>query len=81
VVRRSDPLYADERNLSKVEKRTKDDMKVDRLLYARNNLEKAREPVTVAVKLRPRIRLTIRLLSGASGEPQFVEKFRDKSGP
>jgi hypothetical protein len=34
------PLYADDRNFYKVEKSTKDGTKVDRLLYAGNNLEK-----------------------------------------
>jgi hypothetical protein len=33
---------------------------VDRLLYAGNNLDKAREIFEEAVKHRPRIRLTIR---------------------
>ena len=36
------PAYADDRNFYKVEKWTKDGTKVDRLLYAGNNLEKAR---------------------------------------
>jgi hypothetical protein len=54
------PLYADHRNFYKVEKWTKDGMKVDRLLYAGNNLEKARELFDEAVKHWPRIRLTIR---------------------
>ena len=35
-------------------------MKVDRLLYAGNNLEKARKLFADAIKHRPRIRLTIR---------------------
>jgi hypothetical protein len=34
------PLLADERNFYKVEKWTKDGTKVDRLLYAGNNLER-----------------------------------------
>ena len=54
------PLYADDRNFYKVEKWTRDDTKVDRLLYAGNNLKKAREIFAAAVKHRPRIRLTIR---------------------
>ena len=54
------PLLADERNFYKVEKWTKDGTKVDRLLYAGNNLEKARELFADAIKHRPRIRLTIR---------------------
>ena len=35
-------------------------MKVDGLLYAGNNLDKAREIFAKAIKHRPRIRLTIR---------------------
>jgi hypothetical protein len=55
-----DPLVADVRNFYKVEKWTRDDTKVDRLLYAGNNLDKARDVFTKAIKHRPRIRLTIR---------------------
>jgi hypothetical protein len=55
-----DPLKADARNFSKVEKWTKDGAKVDRLLYAGSSLDKAREVFAVAVKHRPRIRLTVR---------------------
>jgi hypothetical protein len=55
-----DPLYADERNFYKVEKWTKDGSKVDRMLYAGNNLDRAREIFQQAVKHRPRVRLTIR---------------------
>jgi hypothetical protein len=54
------PLRADDRNFYKVEKWTKDGTEVDRLLYAGNNLEKAREIFAEAIKHRPRIRLTIR---------------------
>ena len=54
------PLYADDRNFYKVEKWTKDGTTVDHMLYAGNNLEKAREIFAKAVKHRPRIRLTIR---------------------
>ena len=53
------PLYADDRYFYKVEKWTKDGSKVDRMLYAGNNLDKAREVFTEAIKHRPRIRLTI----------------------
>jgi hypothetical protein len=55
-----DPIYADERNFYMVEKLTKDGTQVDRLLYASNNLDNAREIFQQAVKHRPRIRLTIR---------------------
>jgi hypothetical protein len=54
------PLVADHRNFYKVENWTKDGGKVDRLLYAGNNLEEARELFEDAIKYRPRIRLTIR---------------------
>ncbi len=54
------PLYADDRNFYKVEKWTKDGAKVERMLYAGNNLEKARDIFAKAIKHRPRIRLTIR---------------------
>jgi hypothetical protein len=54
------PLYADDRNFYKVEKWTKDGTKVDSMLYASSNLEKAKDIFTEAIKHRPRIRLTIR---------------------
>jgi hypothetical protein len=54
------PFYADDRNFYKLEKWTKDGSKVDSLLYAGNNLEKARDLFAKAVKHRPKIRLTIR---------------------
>jgi hypothetical protein len=47
------PLLAHERDFSKVEKWTKEGAKVDRLLYAANNLERR------TICRRPRIRLTI----------------------
>jgi hypothetical protein len=37
------PHYADDRNFYKLEKWTPDGTKVDRMLYAGNNLKKARE--------------------------------------
>jgi hypothetical protein len=55
-----DPLYADDRSYYKVEKWTKVGTKVDRMLYAGNNLKKASELFAAAIKHRPRIRLTIR---------------------
>jgi hypothetical protein len=54
------PLIADQRNYYKVEKWTKDGTKVVRLLYAGNSFSKARELFALAVKHRPKIRLTIR---------------------
>jgi hypothetical protein len=55
-----DPLVADSRNFYKVEKWTRDHTKVDTLLYAGNNLDKAQDIFAKAIKHRPRIRLTIR---------------------
>jgi hypothetical protein len=56
------PLYTDDGDF-KVEKWTRDGTKVDRLLYACNNLEEARRVFAEAIKHRPRIRLTIRQLT------------------
>jgi thiamine monophosphate kinase len=56
----TDPLVADVRNFFKVEKWTRDGTKVDSLLYAGNNLGRARAVFESAIKHRPRIRLTIR---------------------
>jgi len=56
----TDPLIADAYNFYKVEKWTKDGTKVDSLLFAGSNLDKAREVFAEAIYHRPRIRLTIR---------------------
>jgi hypothetical protein len=56
----SDPLIADHRNFYKVEKWTKDGAKVERMLFAGSNLDKARALFESEIKRRPRIRLTIR---------------------
>jgi hypothetical protein len=56
----NEPLIADDRNYYKVEKWTKDGSKIERMLYAGSNLDKAREVFVGAIKHRPRIRLTIR---------------------
>jgi len=53
-------VEADLRNFYKVEKWTQDGMKVDSLVYAGNNLDKAREIFAKAIKHRPRIRIMIR---------------------
>jgi hypothetical protein len=47
------PLNADDHNFYKVEKWTKDGTKVDRMLYAGNNLDKARDIFARAIKHRP----------------------------
>src|SRR5262245_19496841 len=43
-----DPLYADDRNFYKVELWTKDRTKVDRMLFAGSDLDKAREVFAAA---------------------------------
>jgi hypothetical protein len=53
-------LLADEYNFYKVEKWTGDGAVVGCLLYAGNNLERARQIFANAIQFRPRIRLTIR---------------------
>jgi hypothetical protein len=54
------PLQADELNFYKIEKWTRDGSKVDSLIYAGSNLDKARKIFIDAISYRPRIRLTIR---------------------
>ncbi len=54
------PFKADDRNFYKVEKWTRDGTRIDSLLYAGDNLEKARSLFAKAIKHRPKIRLTIR---------------------
>jgi hypothetical protein len=53
-------VYADDRNFYKVKKWTRVGTKVDSLIYAGNNLSRARSVFERAIKHRPRIRLTIR---------------------
>jgi hypothetical protein len=53
-------VEADLRNFYKVEKWTRDGTRLDDLLYAGNNLDKAREIFATTIRHRPRIRLTIR---------------------
>ena len=55
-----DPLYADRRNFYKVEKWSQDGMRVVLMLYAGNNLGKARRVFERATKHRPRIQVSIR---------------------
>jgi hypothetical protein len=54
------PFQADELNFYKIEEWTRDGSKVDCLLYAGSNLDKARKIFFGAISHRPRIRLTIR---------------------
>jgi hypothetical protein len=55
----NEPLLADHRNYYKVEKWTKEG-RVERMLYAGSNLDRARVLFESEIKRRPRIRLTIR---------------------
>jgi hypothetical protein len=55
-----DPPYADRRNFYKVEKWSRDGLRVELMLYAGNNLDKARRIFERTTKRRLRIRLTIR---------------------
>jgi hypothetical protein len=55
----SKPLLADHRNYYKVEKWTKGG-RVEHMLYAGSNLDKARALFDSEIKRRPRIRFTIR---------------------
>ena len=55
-----DPVYADRRNFYKVEKWSRDGLRVELMLYAGNNLHKARRIFERTTKHRPHIRLTIR---------------------
>ena len=52
-----DPLYADQRNFYKVEKWSRDGLRVELMLYAGNDLDKARRIFGRMVKHRPRVRL------------------------
>ena len=54
------PHYADDRNFYKLEKWTRDGTKIDSLVYAGNNLDRARDLFAKAIKHRPKIRLTMR---------------------
>ena len=56
----TDPLYADDRNFYKVELWTKDRLRVPQLLYAGNNLDRAKDQLAAYAKKRPRARLTVR---------------------
>ena len=55
-----DPTHADRRNFYKVEKWRRDGLRVELILYAGNNLDKARDVFAKGIKHRPRINLTIR---------------------
>jgi hypothetical protein len=63
-----DSLVADRRNFFKVELWTKDSRQVERLLFAGNDLDKARALFAAYAKKRPRARLTIRQRSRVVAE-------------
>jgi hypothetical protein len=67
------PLIADHRIFYKVEKWTKDRTKVDHMLYAGNDLDKARQVFAAAIKHRPRIRLTILAANAGAGAVAGVD--------
>jgi hypothetical protein len=54
------PLLADDRNYYKVEKLSRNGQDAERLLWAGNNLDKAREVFAAEAKRRPRGRYMIR---------------------
>ena len=56
----NEPLLADHQNFYKVEKWIKDGTKIERMLFAGSNLDKARALFESEIRRRPRIRLTIR---------------------
>ena len=55
-----DPIHADRRNFYKVEKWSKDGMRVLDLVFAGASLDKAKRIFDRMTQHRPRIRLTIR---------------------
>jgi hypothetical protein len=64
-----DPLHADRRNFYKVEKWSRDGMRVVELLFAGNKIDKARRIFERTTRHRPHIRLTIRLTRIGRREP------------
>jgi hypothetical protein len=62
-----EPRLADDRNYYKVEKWTKHG-RVERMLYAGSNLDKAQSIYFAEIKHRPRIKLTIRQRTRVLGE-------------
>ena len=65
------PLLADDRKFFKVEKWSKDDQHVERMLWAGNSLDKAREIFDAEVKRRPRIPLSARASRCCSASPDL----------
>jgi hypothetical protein len=57
-----DPHYADRRNFYKVEKWSREGVRVELMLYAANNLDRARRIFERATKHRPRIGQRMRVV-------------------
>lgn len=66
----TDALYADDRNFYKVELWSKDGQHIDRLLYAGNNLDRAKAELAAYARKRPPTRLTTgsAIVSSRSGQ-------------
>ena len=56
----NEPLIADHRNFYKVELSTKDEQRIERMVFAGSSLDKARAIFADFVRKRPLARLTIR---------------------
>jgi hypothetical protein len=63
-----EPLIADHRMFYKVEKWTKDDQRVERMLWAGGSLDRARAIFQAEARRRPRGRYTIRQRSRVLAE-------------
>jgi hypothetical protein len=55
-----EPLIADHRNFYKVEQWSRDGMRIERMLFAGNSLDRARAIFEAETRRRPRGRYTIR---------------------
>lgn len=56
----TDPVYADDRNFFKVELWDKAELRIERMLYAGDDIHKARQTFDDFVRKRPRGHVTIR---------------------
>ena len=54
-----EPLIADHRNFYKVEQWSRDGQRIERMLFAGNSLDRAREIFKAEIRRRPRGRYTI----------------------
>ena len=55
-----EPLIADHRNFYEVEQWSRDGQRIERMLFAGNSLDRAREIFKAEIRRRPRGRYTIR---------------------